>query len=43
MAAAESFGGDCVISDEKVMNLSNSLSDRVNMDTGYIEEARLKR
>lgn len=41
MAAAESFGGDCVISDEKVMNLSNSLSDRVNMDTGYIEEARL--
>lgn len=23
------------------MNLSNSLSDRVNMDTGYIEEARL--
>lgn len=30
-----------MISDEKVMNLSSSLSDGVNMDTGYIEEARL--
>ena len=30
-----------MISDEKVMSLSNSLSDEGNMDTGYIEEARL--
>lgn len=41
MAAAEPFGGDCEISDEKIMNRSSFLSDGVNMDTGYIEKARL--
>lgn len=30
-----------MISDEKVMTLSSSLSDGESMDTGYIEEARL--